>query len=293
MTERVCCFGPDEGLVGVLTEPANAGNDAPAVLCLNAGLLHSAGPFGWYVTLARRMSEQGIASLRFDMSGVGDSPPRADGRSKLQSGVADVAAAMDFLAREHGKRRFVLVGLCSGAILAQQVASFDDRVVGAVLIDGWGFRTTGFWLRHYARRAMQLRPWLSALKRLFRSLVPSTKGSSSVAMPREDWRTIVREFYFDFPAPETGREQLQTALRRGARFLWVFTGDAEYFNHVRQFREMLGRVSPVSAVELAHIPSADHLFARREPRLELFRRIENWCQNITASSADRLNVSQL
>ena len=293
MTERVCCFGPDEGLAGVLTEPAKGGNNAPAVLWLNAGLLHSAGPFGWYVTLARRMSEQGIASLRFDISGVGDSPPRADGRSKLQSGVADVVAAMDFLAREHGNRRFVLVGLCSGAILAQQVASSDDRVVGAVLIDGWGFRTTGFWLRHYARRAAHWRPWLNGTKRLFRSLVPATNGSNSVPMPREDWRTIVREFYFDFPAPEAGREQLHIALRRGARLLWVFTGDAEYFNHRRQFREMLGRVSPGSAIEFAHLPAADHLFARREPRLELFRRIEHWCQNITASSADRLNVSQL
>jgi dienelactone hydrolase len=43
---------------------------------------------------------------------------------------------MDLLSSERGARRFVLVGLCSGAILAQQFAANDPRIAGAVLIDG-------------------------------------------------------------------------------------------------------------------------------------------------------------
>src|SRR5689334_1567155 len=115
MTEQVYCFGPDEDLVGVLTEPKvdQYRTDAPVLLWMNAGVLHSVGPFGWYVTLARRFADQGIASFRFDISGVGDSPPRTDGQSKIETGVADATAAMDFLARERGVRRFVLVGVCS------------------------------------------------------------------------------------------------------------------------------------------------------------------------------------
>ena len=276
MTERVCCFGPGEALVGVLTEPEadRDRTDAPVLLWLNSGLLHSVGPFGWYVTLARRFADQGITSFRFDISGVGDSPPRADGRGRMDTGIADATAAMDFLGRDRGARRFVLIGLCSGAVLAQQLASREERVAGAVLIDGWGYRTAGFYLRHYARRVFHWRPWAQSFKRLFRT---HGEGAENEASSLEDKRLIVREYYFDYPSPQSGRAQIVRALRRGARVLWVYTGDVEqYVNGSRQFREMLGRIAAADGIDCAYMPAADHLFSGRTARLALFSRIENW-----------------
>src|SRR5580692_4150321 len=98
MTERVFRFGTNENLLGVLTEPegAQARPEVPAVLWLNAGVLHHVGPFGWYATLARRLAAQGVLSFRFDLSGVGDSPLRKDRSNSLDGAALDVAEAMDF-----------------------------------------------------------------------------------------------------------------------------------------------------------------------------------------------------
>src|SRR5947208_15315477 len=113
MIERVFRFGPNENLLGVLTEPdcAQARSDTPASLCLNAGVLHHVGPLGWYATLARRLAGQGILSLRFDLAGVGDSPIPKDHSNSLDGAALDVADAMDFLTRKRKKSHFVLVGL--------------------------------------------------------------------------------------------------------------------------------------------------------------------------------------
>jgi pimeloyl-ACP methyl ester carboxylesterase len=282
MTERICCFGPEEALGGVLTEPEPGLDrvDAPMLLLLNCGILHSVGPFGWYVTLARRFADQGISSFRFDISGIGESPPRADGRGKIETGVADASAAMEFLARERGAKKFVLVGLCSGAILAQQLAAHNSRVVGAVLIDGWGYRTTGYYLRHYSRRIFRWQSWANVIGRLFRTRTGSATGTGTSL---EDRRLMIREFYFEFPGPKLGREQLTGARCHGARLLFVYTGGVErYFNHRRQFEEMFGRLGPQDPFEVDYMPAADHMFSSREPRLALFNRVENWFQRLPA-----------
>lgn len=282
MTEQIYCFGPDEKLIGVMTDPPpdHARPDALAVLWLNPGLLHHVGPFGWYVTLARRLAGRGVRSFRFDLSGFGDSAPRIDCRENLERAAADVTEAMDLITREREVRRFVLVGLCSGAILAQQLAAKEGRVVGAILIDGWGFRTTGFYLRHYARRVFRWQSWTNAIGRLFRT---RTVGATPEGASLEDRRLMIREFYFEFPGPELGREQLAHAHRRGTRLLFVYTGEVEkYFNHRRQFDEMLGRLAPGDAFEVDYMPAADHLFAGREPRLALFNRVEHWFQQFPA-----------
>ena len=82
MTERIVRFGPEDGLLGILTEPVSPPR-GPAILFLNAGVLHHVGPFGWYVSLARRLAELGFLSLRFDLSGIGDSPLRNDPGSAI------------------------------------------------------------------------------------------------------------------------------------------------------------------------------------------------------------------
>lgn len=274
MTEQVHRFGPDEGLVGVRTEPVadRAWFDSPTVLWLNAGLLPSVGPFGWYVTLARRLARQGIGSFRFDLSGIGDSTLRTDGRDNLERGVADVTAAMDFLGREFGSQRFALVGLCSGAVLAHHVAARDDRVAGAVFMDGCGYRTTGYYLRHYWQRVSRWRAWFTAARRLTGRPAGGAPGESL-----EDRRLRVQEYYLLFPDRGSAREQLAAVVRRGARLLFLYSGAAKrYFNHQRQFGEMFGALDPGGQVEVDYLPTADHLYSGREQRHMMFDRVEDW-----------------
>lgn len=143
-------FQPENSarLAGVTTEPDDSERSGTtAALFLSAGLVHHVGPNRMYVRLARRLAAHGVPSLRFDFSGIGDSPPRTDRISYEQSAVADVVAAMDYLEETRGWQQFVLIGLCSGARTALRAAE-DSRVVGAALVNTRGGSEQ---LRNYLR----------------------------------------------------------------------------------------------------------------------------------------------
>lgn len=149
MIERALAFGDDRSLAGVVTDPGPAAEtDAlPAVIFLNSGLMHRVGPNRLYVRLARRLAEQGFRSLRFDLSGIGDSRAARDRLSIRERWVAETRSAMDVLAAENGAASFVLIGNCSGAAASFLTAHEDVRVVGLGLINLQGRKV----LRHYLR----------------------------------------------------------------------------------------------------------------------------------------------
>src|SRR5436190_8757987 len=98
MRERAVRLGKN-AMVGVLTEPDPQvrSADAPAVVLLNAGLLHRVGACRLHVRVARALAPAGFTSLRFDFSGMGDSEPRRDGLSFEEAAVREVQEAMDYL----------------------------------------------------------------------------------------------------------------------------------------------------------------------------------------------------
>jgi hypothetical protein len=136
MREHAVVFGDESPLVGVITEPdAGFQENVPVFLFLNAGLDHRVGPNRLYVTLARRLAEAGVASLRFDFSGIGDSPVSRSLDAQAERGVSEGKQAMNFLAQSVGAEAFVPLGICSGADVAFALATADHRVAGAVLIN--------------------------------------------------------------------------------------------------------------------------------------------------------------
>ena len=80
MQETVIQFGPDKGLLGILTTPADSVrvDGAPIAVIINAGIVHRIGPFGLHVKMARQLAEAGYSTLRLDLSGLGDSQPRTE-----------------------------------------------------------------------------------------------------------------------------------------------------------------------------------------------------------------------
>ena len=110
MTEHAVAFPvASESLVGVFTaaEPSDD-HGRPAIIFLNAGLLHRIGPNRLYVRMAREMAGRGFSSLRFDLSGIGDSLPRTDGLPLRAAALRDVQDALDFLSRKRTLSSFIL-----------------------------------------------------------------------------------------------------------------------------------------------------------------------------------------
>jgi len=100
LRERTLLFGDGKSLVGIITEPPPSDEvlARPAVILLNAGLLHRIGPNRVHVRLARRLAEAGFVVMRFDYSGIGDSRPRTDDTPFARSALAETRQCMDVLA---------------------------------------------------------------------------------------------------------------------------------------------------------------------------------------------------
>ncbi len=139
MQEHAIAFGRDRSLVGIIaangTREVSGKGNLTGVVLLTAGLDHHVGPNRIYVKLARRLAEMGGVVLRFGFSGTGDSGPRRDKLPVSQSVIDETQQAMDYLERLMGIKRFILIGLCSGAVPAFRVAVADSRVRGAVLLN--------------------------------------------------------------------------------------------------------------------------------------------------------------
>src|SRR5437762_1624267 len=137
LTEEPVQFGEGGRLFGILTLPSTPprnGQDLPVFVFLSAGLLHRVGPYNLHVRLARELAQMGFSSLRVDLAGMGDSPPRP-GLTNQQSVAADFAEIVGILDARLGRLPLVLAGLCTGADNASTLALKERRVIGMVLLD--------------------------------------------------------------------------------------------------------------------------------------------------------------
>jgi len=146
ITERPF-FVPPSGLFGMVCEPAGpagtTGPDrpdepapgGPVALFLSVANEHHIGPGRLWVDLSRRWAGLGIRCVRLDMSGLGESPVRADGQERFvaraMEAFADVEDAVAAFAPDD-HRSVILVGLCSSAY--QAVESALDLAPGAVVV---------------------------------------------------------------------------------------------------------------------------------------------------------------
>jgi alpha-beta hydrolase superfamily lysophospholipase len=122
ITERMMRLGPI-GLFAIASEPATA-TGSPTVLMLNSGNDWHVGPHRLWVDLSRRWAAAGFRCVRFDESGLGDSPVRPgleDHVVRAPEAFDDVAEAVSALEPDD-PGSVILVGLCSGGYQALENA---------------------------------------------------------------------------------------------------------------------------------------------------------------------------
>jgi hypothetical protein len=286
VTERHVWFGPARSLSGILTEPADREAGGPAVLLLNAGLLHRVGPNRLYVALARRLAAAGLPVLRFDYSGLGESEPRRDELDLERSALIEGMEAMEFLETSGVADRFVPMGICAGAENAQSLAREDERVVGAVLIDGYAYRTRGYHLRECARHLGSARSWRRllasplALGRLF------GPGRAAPDAPVER-NPGGLDYERQFPPRDACLDELTRILARDVELFLIFTGGgmAEFYNHPRQFAETFPSLAGHPGLRLAFMKTADHTFTLRGHQEAVMASIHAWVGEALLSDA--------
>ncbi len=274
MKERPISFGSHGGLVGVACEPdGGPAPGAPGFLFFNIGLNHRVGPQRVQVELARALAGIGIPSLRFDLSGLGDSEPRAEVQSEEERVVLDMKEAMDALQKRCGTSAFVLVGLCSGTDGVYAASRQDPRVQGGLYIDGYAYADAGYAMRQRLERlrdVLNLRRWQRFIGRRWRLL-------TGRAVER-DVETGGAEPIFDrtYPTRDEFRSALDAFLGRGMELLFVYTGQAYFLDRRSQFASMLGWKALPERIGVEYWPECDHLFTTARMRRKLVDRVVDW-----------------
>lgn len=271
------CFGPNGQLVGVLTEPpADAPSRDVAIVLSNTGTNSRVGPFRLNVELARTFANVGYTTLRFDRSGLGDSARRDAPGDDHQHALLDTQDAIECVRQQSGATRIVLVALCSGVDVAYATARTDARVAGAVFIDGYAYHTDGYRARH-TRRVLDV----ERLKRKFRRQQHRARHPEFFAEPSVEASAL---FTRVIPTLETFRHDVEVMADRGTRLLLVYTGAMGlHINAPEQVAEMLGDGAAVTtAVSVAWMPDADHLFMQPSRRQALAASVLTWLDSVSA-----------
>jgi len=273
--EKVAVFGEARGLVGILTLPASEPPPgAPCVILLSTGILHRVGSNRLWVTLARALGAEGIVTLRFDLSGIGDSERRREVGSLRESVERDIAEAITYLHSTQGADHFVLVGLCSGAYDAFHAALGETRVIGAVMVDMPGpFQTWRHTAHHLMARVLRPASWRDPV----RKAALYAREFLGARQPAHDHG----DGYVVGGRSSVTREQmgaeLGQLLGRGVKLHFAFTPGIETnYNHRTQFRHTFPLAARHPALSYDYFPEADHVFSAPSSRAQLINAIVTW-----------------
>jgi pimeloyl-ACP methyl ester carboxylesterase len=150
--EAPVLLGENGRLAGVFCRALSGHQPRKAVVFVNAGAIYHVGWARMHVEMARELARSGIASLRFDLAGIGDSEASAQAVPHLYTAVSDdMHAAVDWL-QARGIRDLTVFGTCSGAYQAFHAAISDRRITRIALVNQLCF----IWGPAYA---MQLEAW--------------------------------------------------------------------------------------------------------------------------------------
>ena len=154
----------DAHLYGILHRPQPA--FARGVLIVVGGPQYRAGSHRQFTLLARALAAHGIAVMRFDYRGMGDSEGAVRDFSAIDQ---DLRVALDhFLASVPGMTEVALWGLCDGATAAGLYAAQDRRITGLALLNPWIRTDSGIataTLKHYYRARLFERAFWAKLLR--------------------------------------------------------------------------------------------------------------------------------
>ena len=100
------------------------------VIMLNSGMLNRCGPQRLYWAFANQVCDLGVAVVRVDLAGVGDSNAEIDETHFDNHRKEDVNAVIDYARQKWPNCQIVLQGLCAGSRVSFKSAAENESVAG-------------------------------------------------------------------------------------------------------------------------------------------------------------------
>ncbi|MGY1809018.1 alpha/beta hydrolase family protein [Blastococcus sp. SYSU D00669] len=294
------------GLAGTLALPEAPGPVPAVLIASGSGPLdrdsnHKRARFDVARQLAHALADAGLASLRYDKRGVGESPGDWRRVGLLQN-VDDLGEVLDALAArpEVDPGRLLLAGHSEGALLAAALAARGAPVAGVVLLSSSA--TPGDELLRW--QARQIAPTLPApvrgLLRLLRTDLEARVArnhekirATTTDVARIDGARLnarwTREFLDHDPRADLRRITVPVLAVTGAKDLQVDPADLDVVAATVPGPVTVHRVPDLTHT-LRRQPGAPSLSAyRRELRepvdAEVLDLVAGWCRAVTALGA--------
>jgi len=278
MREIAVKIGQPTPLAGIITQPKNFDASKPAVVILNSGLMHHIGTCRLSVKLARQLADNGLLSIRFDFSGLGDSAPRRTTNSYRESTIEELKEVLDHLQKTKGINKFICYGLCSGAHASYEFSLIDQRVIAIAQIDPYCYRTWKWYLNHYGPKLLKLEVWLRFFTRYFNK-EQKTKGFSETI---EADNFIMPNFPQEYPDRNEVAKGLKTLVDRGINIYCIFTGgQSEVFNYQSQFRDSFSEINFNQLLTDEYYPEMNHIITHPDSQKIVRDNICSWISHIT------------
>ena len=286
-------FGPNGSLFGILSTPTWPCPDAPAVLLINTSANPRWGNARIAVDIARGLAADGVASLRMDASGIGDTSLQTGetGQPYSEALTRDVVHAVAELA-QRTQRRVLLYGGCSGAYHALQAAYRDSAASGLILVNLQRFvwregdpsdivrRSALRPTRFYLRNILTAQAWLRLLRADFD--VANLARVFAARMVRRAVAAIDPAINLLSRRPTQVRQVRQAVHRLGQRGIPILYVLGENDPGIEEMAEYFGRdgrrLARQRNVTLRFLQGADHTLSAHSVRAALIQQIRDWCR---------------
>ena len=131
--EQIVVFRGTEPLSGIICSPSDGEIPGLNMVLVNSGIVHRIGANRITVEIARQGALNGTQSLRFDISGIGETAARTGATPWEVASVEDIGAAISFLKESQPDVPVGLFGNCGGAAKSFWSALARPEVASLIL----------------------------------------------------------------------------------------------------------------------------------------------------------------
>ncbi len=243
--------------------------------------------------IARALAGAGFPSLRFDLSGLGDTPPARHALGYEEQSIQDISAAMDWIAAHYDMDAAIPIGMCSGADNAYRAAQVDERIAGAVLMDPYAYAAPGGHVDRIAKRVANPDWWAQKFSTARAPSRAEPEAPPNLSAHDEDGNdgdaNADDDAFADRYAMDPDRGA-PPAEEFGATLKAITDADRPIFilytNFVedklqseKQFRQQFSAFDFSDHLTVSVRPDVDHTYSLKPSQTEVLAAIVNWFQS--------------